>query len=164
MTSFLAKSMHWLSRKDSRPRMTQCCNKNTKPRSQFQILIHAITFQSPGMFLSASGTRTVALKTVNVSEVQLTIDRVYRNNLFFFFDRNSGGYENEDYYDSTVSQVFGDRLVTETISLSNERNKSVITPLALTVTSKKKPQAYIVSVSSVLILHAALRAGCCSPT
>ena len=78
----------------------------------------AIAFQSSGMFLSASGTRTVALKTVNVSEVQLTIDRVYRNNLFFFFDRNSGGYENEDYYDSTVSQVFGDRLVTETISLS----------------------------------------------
>ena len=90
-----------------------------------------ITFQSPGMFLSASGTRTVALKTVNMSEVQLTIDRVYRNNLFFFFDRNSGGYENEDYYDSTVSQVFGDRLVTQTLSLDNEHNKSVITPLTL---------------------------------
>lgn len=91
----------------------------------------AITFQSPGMFLSASGTRTVALKTVNIGEVQLTIDRVYRNNLFFFFDRNSGGYEDEDYYDSAVSQVFGDRLVTETVTLTNERNKSAITPLAL---------------------------------
>ncbi|MBM4255464.1 MAG: alpha-2-macroglobulin family protein [Deltaproteobacteria bacterium] len=91
----------------------------------------AITFQSPGMFLSASGARTVALKTVNVNEVQLTIDRIYRNNLFFFFDRSSGGYEDENYYDSTVSQAFGDRLVTETLSLSAERNKSVLTPLGL---------------------------------
>ena len=106
-----------------------------------------IAFQSSGMFLSASGTRTVALKTVNVGEVQLTIDRVYRNNLFYFFDRSSGGYEDEDYYDSTVSQAFGDRLVTETLTLTNERNKSTITPLTLdTYVKEETPGLYRIGV------------------
>src|SRR5262245_52542093 len=44
-----------------------------------------VAFQSEGMFLSAAGAHTVAVETVNVDQVDMTIDRVFLNNLFFLF-------------------------------------------------------------------------------
>ena len=42
----------------------------------------SIDFQSQGMFLAASGNHTVAVENVNAPKARLTIDRIYRNNLF----------------------------------------------------------------------------------
>ena len=56
----------------------------------------SVGFQSQGMFLAASGRHTVAVESVNVPKVRMTIDRVYLNNLFFlfqyggFFDSETG--------------------------------------------------------------------------
>ncbi|NOT55978.1 MAG: alpha-2-macroglobulin family protein [Deltaproteobacteria bacterium] len=108
----------------------------------------AVTFQSQGMFLSASGSRTVALKSVNLAEAQLTIDRVYRNNLFYLFDQQGYPYGEENYSDSTLSHGLGDRLVTQTITLGGERNQSRITPLALdSYYREDKPGLYRVNVT-----------------
>ena len=108
----------------------------------------AVAFQSQGIFLSASGSRTVALKSVNLAEAQLTIDRVYRNNLFYLFDQSGYPYGEDDYADSILSYALGDRLVTQTITLGGERNQSVVTPLALdTYYREDKPGLYRVNVT-----------------
>lgn len=108
----------------------------------------SVVFQSQGMFLSASGYRAVALKSVNLSEAQLAIDRVYRNNLFFLFDQYGSPYGEDDYYDSTLSHALGDRVVTKTISLGGERNQTVVTPLSLdSYFHEENPGLYRVSVT-----------------
>jgi len=107
-----------------------------------------VAFQNQGMFLSASGYRAVALKSVNLAEAQLTIDRVYRNNLFYLFDQSGYPYAEDNYYDSTLSHALGDRLVTQTIPLGGERNQSVITPVALdTYFREDKPGLYRINVT-----------------
>jgi hypothetical protein len=119
-------------------------------KTQFQMpdLQPTVVFQSPGMFLSASGYRTVALKSVNVPEVQLTIDRVYRNNLFFLFDQYGYAYEEDSYYNSTLSHALGDRLVDKTLTLGGARNQSVITPLSLdSYFREEKPGLYRIGLS-----------------
>jgi len=108
----------------------------------------SVAFQSQGIFLSASGYRTVALKSVNLPEAQLTIDRVYRNNLFLLFQQYGSPYGEDDYYDSTLAHALGDRLVTKTIPLGGERNQTIITPLSLdNYLREEQPGLYRVSVT-----------------
>ncbi|MGE0825695.1 MAG: alpha-2-macroglobulin [Candidatus Binatia bacterium] len=107
----------------------------------------SFAFESPGMFLSASGSRTIALKSVNIGEVQLTIDRVYRNNLFVFFQYNGGGYEDLEFYDSSVAHYLGDRIVTQSLPLRNERNVSTTTPLPLeNYVREQEPGLYRINI------------------
>ncbi|HKV11495.1 MAG TPA: hypothetical protein VJ725_25350, partial [Thermoanaerobaculia bacterium] len=54
-----------------------------------------VDFQSQGMFLSASGNHTVAIESVNVPKVRMTVDRVFLNNLFFTFQY--GGFFDYEY-------------------------------------------------------------------
>jgi alpha-2-macroglobulin len=92
-----------------------------------------LTFQSEGMFLSASGRRNVAVDTINVPDAKLVIDRVYRNNLFFYLQSSGHSYtgEGEDdgapyyraYYDySRVEHRYGDRIVEKTLTFPSTRN------------------------------------------
>ncbi len=91
----------------------------------------AVGFESQGMFLSASGTKTVAVETVNVGEVRLTIDRVYLNNLFFLF-QYGGFFEGETTYaGGGVAHALGGRLLDTRIPVENRRNQTVHTPLSL---------------------------------
>ena len=96
---------------------------------QFRDLDPEVDFQSEGMFLAARGAHTVALTSVNVPAVDLAIDRVYLNNLFTLFQYGSFG---EDFgYAREVSRALGDRLVDEAVELTGERNRQVVTPVAL---------------------------------
>lgn len=91
----------------------------------------AVGFQSQGMFLSASGTKTVAIETVNVDEVKLTIDRVYLNNLFFLF-QYGGFYEGETTYaGGGVHHALGDRVLETTLAIDGRRNQPARVPLSL---------------------------------
>ena len=56
----------------------------------------SVDFQSQGIFLAARGYHTVALKTVNVAAVNLTVDRIYLNNLFTLFQYGGYGDDNGD--------------------------------------------------------------------
>lgn len=90
----------------------------------------SVGFQSEGTFLSATGNRTVNLESVNVPKVRMTIDRVYRNNLFFLF--NYGGFYDEDYgYFDEIPHALGDRLKEETLDVPGKRNQKRITPITL---------------------------------
>ena len=91
----------------------------------------SVGFQSQGMFLSASGTKTVAVETVNVGEVQMTIDRVYLNNLFFLF-QYGGFFEGETTYaGGGVAHALGDRVTDATLPVRSRPNQTVRTPLSL---------------------------------
>lgn len=90
----------------------------------------SVAFQSEGTFLSASGNHTVNLESVNVPKVRMTIDRVYRNNLFFLF--NYGGfYDEETGYFDELPHALGDRLEEETIDTGGRQNQKRITPITL---------------------------------
>lgn len=90
----------------------------------------SVDFESQGMFLAAKGYHAVALQTVNVPAVNLTVDRVYLNNLFSLFQYESGF--GDDYgYAGYLSRSLGDRVATEAVEIGGGRNRKVTTPLAL---------------------------------
>jgi uncharacterized protein YfaS (alpha-2-macroglobulin family) len=117
-----------------------------------------LAFQSEGMFLSASGRRNVAIDTINVTEGKLVIDRVYRNNLFFYLQTSGASYNRDEegwdapyyraYYDSSrVEHHYGDRIVEKTLTFPatpNVRSTSTI-PIGSLVKSAS-PGLYKVSV------------------
>jgi uncharacterized protein YfaS (alpha-2-macroglobulin family) len=88
------------------------------------------TFQEQGMFLPAGGPGNVALETVNVERLELTVDRIYRNNLFFFFQREGRGYfRGYNNYVDDVWRAAGDRIVETSIPVRRQRNAKVVTLL-----------------------------------
>src|SRR6185436_10066029 len=107
----------------------------------------SVGFQSEGMFLAASGNRTVNVESVNVPKLRLTIDRVYRNNLFFLF--NYGGFYDQEYgYFDEIPHALGDRLKEETLSVGGGRNQKRVTPVTLDrYVDLKDPGLYRVSVA-----------------
>lgn len=107
-----------------------------------------VGFQSQGMFLSASGFHTVAVETTNVDRVQMSIDRVYLNNLFFLFQYGGFFGEETTYPGSEVHHALGNRVVRETLAVRSRPNQRVQTPLDLDgYVPKGKPGLYRVVVS-----------------
>ncbi len=97
---------------------------------QLNDLEPTVAFQGQGMFLPSGGPGNVALETVNVDRLNLTVDRIYRNNLFFFFQRNGRGYFRG--YNNYVGQGWhaaGDRIVETSIPVKPQRNAKVVTLL-----------------------------------
>ncbi len=90
-----------------------------------------VDFQSQGMFLSASGNKTIAIQTTNVPKFTLAIDRVYKNNLFFLFEY--GGFFEDEFAwgDSGLDHALGDRLSDETIDVRGPKNKPIATPITI---------------------------------
>ena len=91
----------------------------------------SLDFQSQGMFLSASGYRTVGVDTVNTERFRMKLDRVHLNNLFFLFEYEYGVHSESTYPESRVRHALGDRVVEEVIEVRSERNTATTTPLAL---------------------------------
>ncbi len=89
-----------------------------------------VDFQSPGMFLSASGYRHVGVQSVNVEEIALEVARVYRNNLFLLFSYHDYEVWNDRSWGFPGHRL-GDVLATETIRPGGARNKRTATPLGL---------------------------------
>ncbi|HEV7765853.1 MAG TPA: MG2 domain-containing protein [Thermoanaerobaculia bacterium] len=91
-----------------------------------------LAFQSEGMFLSASGRKSVAIDTINITSGKLVIDRVYRNNLFFYLHASGYTYGEEDgysepYYRAYVSygrveHQYGDRIVEKNLTFPSKPN------------------------------------------
>lgn len=92
----------------------------------------AAGFASQGMFLSKEGYKTLGLRSVNMPEVKVFIDRVYRSNLFMLF--NIYEYEVEtdsSWSDSSINSILGDRIAEFKLPTPGPNNKMVSTPLAL---------------------------------
>jgi uncharacterized protein YfaS (alpha-2-macroglobulin family) len=87
----------------------------------------------------------VAVQNVNAPKARLTIDRIYRNNLFFLFQY--GGFFEETGYFDEVQHSLGDRLKDVTLNLGGRANETKVTPLRLdNYINPKEPGLYRVSL------------------
>lgn len=99
---------------------------------QFSDLKPRVEFESPGMFLDAKGTQAVRLKSINVDKVDITVDRVYLNNLFFLFQSYGYSVWRDEYYQGTVGDYFGGRVKEERdFKIVKQMNREVSTVLDL---------------------------------
>ena len=80
-----AWSMNCPSARGCRPSTMRCWRKGRKETLRFADLEPFVDFKHQGEFLSSSGYRTVTVQSTNLDQAELTVDRVYRNNLFALF-------------------------------------------------------------------------------
>ena len=126
----------------------------------FPDLQPALDFQSEGMFLSASGYKTLAIESVNVAEATVAVDRVYRNNVFYLMATDYwfpyyGEEEEAEESDEGVEPVqpvwhpLGDAITRKKIALRNVHNRKSITTVSLEPYVKAhEPGLYRVSLAS----------------
>jgi alpha-2-macroglobulin len=131
---------------------------------EFPDLKPRLDFQSEGMFLSSSGFRNVAIESVNVEKAVLAIDRVYRNNVFYFLandywfpHRYYGNDEDEGDDDEVegdsdrvtpISHTMGDPIARKKLTLRAPHNRKVVTTVSLEpYVSKHEPGLYRVLLS-----------------
>jgi uncharacterized protein YfaS (alpha-2-macroglobulin family) len=87
-------------------------------------------FKDQGMFLSRTGYKNLAVKSVNTDAADLVIDRVYLNNLFAFLNFDYSAMD-ESFSGQYLSHSLGDRLIKTKLSLTGPMNKTVTTPVNL---------------------------------
>src|ERR1041385_2773425 len=109
----------------------------------FPALPPFLDFQSEGMFLSASGYKTVAIDSVNVAGATLAIDRVYRNNVFdlmvndYWYPYRNYNDDDEEESDAGVESVqpvshrLGDAIARKKLALRNVKNRKSVTTVSL---------------------------------
>ncbi|WP_432737932.1 alpha-2-macroglobulin family protein [Maridesulfovibrio sp. FT414] len=90
-----------------------------------------VDFSSSGMFLSESGYKTLGLETVNTTGVNVTVDRVFPNNLFSLFTHYGYMAFDQNTYGGGISAALGSRIFNGKIKVANPRNKEVCTPLSM---------------------------------
>ena len=106
-----------------------------------------VDFKNEGEFLSASGYRTVAIESTNVDRVELSIDRVYLNNLFALFRFESYTYRYRTSYGYNISSGLGDQIASETLRLSGNRNELITRTIHLDQHIKdEQPGLYRISL------------------
>ena len=62
------------------------------------------------MFLDSKGTKAVELKSINVKQIDLTVDRVYLNNLFYLFQSYGYSVWRDEYYRGAAGDYYGSRI------------------------------------------------------
>jgi uncharacterized protein YfaS (alpha-2-macroglobulin family) len=131
----------------------------------FPDLTPKLDFQSEGTFLSAAGYKTLAVESTNVEEASVSIDRVYRNNIFYelagdFWYPYEGGSDDDDEYDgswadndgelrvSSVSHTMGDPIVRKKFRLAGTKNRKHLTTIQLEpLINEQEPGLYRVVLS-----------------
>ncbi|HVY54868.1 MAG TPA: MG2 domain-containing protein, partial [Thermodesulfobacteriota bacterium] len=103
-----------------------------KKEIQFADLAPKLEFESPGMFLDSKSTQAVVLKSINIDNIELTVDRVYLNNIFFLFQSYGYSVWRDEFYQGTVSDFMGGRVAEDLdYKIDNKKNKEVSTVLDL---------------------------------
>lgn len=103
-----------------------------KKEIQFSDLAPKLEFESPGMFLDSKSTQAVVLKTINMDSIELTVDRVYLNNIFFLFQSYGYSVWRDEFYQGTVSDFMGGRVAEDLdYKIDNKKNQEVSTVLDL---------------------------------
>jgi uncharacterized protein YfaS (alpha-2-macroglobulin family) len=91
----------------------------------------SVDFESSGMYLAAQGGQRVALESVNVREIELTLERVYRNNVLYLFELQRHFMWSDRAGHRQVARAYGDRLLQKRVAVAGERNRSARTTLDL---------------------------------
>jgi len=79
-------------------------------------------FADQGMFLSRRGAQSITLETVNTDRVEFTVDRVYRNNLFWLFSDYGWTVFDPDFNPSGLNNALGDRVTQKTLHVPAQKN------------------------------------------
>ncbi|HML96348.1 MAG TPA: MG2 domain-containing protein [Thermodesulfobacteriota bacterium] len=118
-----------------------------KKEIRFANLDPTIEFESPGMFLDSNGTKAVALKSININTVDLTVDKVYLNNLFFLFQSYGYSVWRDEFYQGSIGDYFGGR-VSEAygFKIAEKQNQEVRTVLDLKKYIPSEPGLYQVGI------------------
>ena len=98
---------------------------------QLAALEPTVDFESRGLFLAARGSRNIGLVTVNVPKVDVTIERVYRNNVPFLLENDRYLVWNDHAGYRSLRHVYGDVIASETLEIAGPRNTTRKTALAL---------------------------------
>jgi uncharacterized protein YfaS (alpha-2-macroglobulin family) len=124
-------------------------DENYAASVKFPDLSPKLDFQSEGMFLSATGYKTLAIESTNVPDALIAVDRIYRNNIFYMLsneywsDRGNYSYEDngdEEGGDSSgereirvgeVTHTLGDAIARKKLKLRNVHNKNSLTTISL---------------------------------
>lgn len=88
-------------------------------------------FSSSGMFLSESGYKTLGIKTVNTHQVNVTVDRVFPNNLFSLFTHYGYMAFDPNTYGGGISAALGNRIFSGRVKTSGKKNVLKTTPLSV---------------------------------
>ena len=88
-----------------------------------------VDFRDQGMFLSKNGYKNLAIKSINTSSAELTIERVYFNNLFPLFAMDYSVFDDES--GGGINPGLGDRIFNDRIPLPYKSNTAVVTPVNL---------------------------------
>ncbi|WP_320170895.1 MG2 domain-containing protein [Maridesulfovibrio sp.] len=90
-----------------------------------------VDFSASGMFLSESGYRTLGFETVNTPAVNVTVDRIFPNNLFSLFTHYGYMAFDQETYGGGISAALGNRIFSGRINVGNKRNQKTSTPLSM---------------------------------
>lgn len=93
----------------------------------FPDLQPSITFTSRAVFLPKDGNGLLELKTINIDEVAVEVERVFVNNLVYFL---TSGYGDRGYYARTPAPL-GRSLLIKDLSLYGSRNEPFLTTVDL---------------------------------
>ncbi len=90
----------------------------------------SVDFQDQGVFLSRNGYKNMAVKSVNTNAANLSIDRIYLNNLFPLFSTEYSAFEDE-FGGEVINSSLGDRIYNDRIPLPYKSNSVQVTPVNL---------------------------------
>lgn len=90
----------------------------------------SVDFRDQGLFLSRNGYKNLAIKSVNAASAEVSIDRVYFNNMFPLFTMEYSAFEDE-YGGGSVNSSLGDRIFNDRVPVRHKSNAVEITPLNL---------------------------------
>lgn len=107
-----------------------------------------VEFESKGMFLSSKGMHAVKLKTINIDQIELGVDRVYLNNLFFLLESYGYSVWRESYYKGDISNSLGNSILTKDVRVQKKQNQEVITTLDFKkYITEKEPGLYRIGIT-----------------
>ena len=90
----------------------------------------SVDFRDQGLFLSRNGYKNLAIKSVNATAAEVSIDRVYFNNMFPLFTMDYSAFE-DAYGGGGINSNLGDRIFSDRVPLRHKNNAAEITPLNL---------------------------------
>ncbi len=88
-------------------------------------------FSSAGMFLSESGYKTLGIESVNTREINITVDRVFPNNLFSLFTHYGYMAFDPNTYGGGISAALGNRIFSGKVKTPGKKNAKTTTPLSI---------------------------------
>lgn len=101
--------------------------RNSQDAVTFPDLEPSVSFTAPGRYLSSKGNLNIGLETVNISEVEVEIAKIYANNIATYLHQVNGDGRIYSYQ----MNRFGKVVEEQKISVKNVENEFVTTPLNL---------------------------------